>query len=56
MIAAAATRGDVIINNVIPTHLEAISAKLMECGVTVTKGDDGRDFFIRVSADKRPRR
>ena len=55
MIAAAATRGDVIINNVIPTHLEAISAKLMECGVTVTEGDDGRDFFIRVSADKRPR-
>lgn len=55
MIAAAATRGDVIINNVIPTHLEAISAKLMECGVTVSEGDDGRDFFIRVSADKRPR-
>ena len=55
MIAAPATRGDVIINNVIPTHLEAISAKLMECGVTVTEGDDGRDFFIRVSADKRPR-
>lgn len=55
MIAAAATRGDVIINNVIPTHLEAISAKLMECGVTVTEGDDGRDFFIRVFADKRPR-
>lgn len=55
MIAAAATRGDVIINNVIPTHLEAISAKLMECGVTVSEGDDGRDFFIRVFADKRPR-
>ena len=55
MIAAAATRGDVIINNVIPTHLEAISAKLMECGVTVPEGDAGRDFFIRVSADKRPR-
>ena len=55
MIAAAATRGDVIINNVIPTHLEAISAKLMECGVTVSEEDDGRDFFIRVSADKRPR-
>lgn len=55
MIAAAATRGDVIINNIIPTHLEAISAKLMESGVTVSEGDDGRDFFIRVSADKRPR-
>ncbi len=55
MIAAAATGGDVVINNVIPTHLEAISAKLMESGVTVTEGDDGREFFIRVSADKRPR-
>jgi len=55
MIAAAATGGDVVINNVIPTHLEAISAKLMESGVTVTEGDDGREFFIRVSANKRPR-
>jgi UDP-N-acetylglucosamine 1-carboxyvinyltransferase len=32
MIAAAATKGDVIIKNIIPTHLEAISAKLMEMG------------------------
>ena len=55
MIAAAATGGDVVINNVIPTHLEAISAKLMESGVSVTEGDDGREFFIRVTADKRPR-
>jgi len=55
MIAAAATGGDVVINNVIPTHLEAISAKLMESGVTVMEGDDGREFFIRVAADKRPR-
>lgn len=55
MIAAAATRGDVIIRNVIPTHLEAISAKLMECGISVTEGDDGRDFFLRVCSDSRPR-
>lgn len=55
MIAAAATRGDVIIKNVIPTHLEAISAKLMECGVSVTQGDDGREFFIHVKTDSRPR-
>ena len=41
MIAAAATRGDVVINNVIPTHLEAISAKLMESGARVIEGDDG---------------
>lgn len=55
MIAAAATRGDVVINNVIPTHLEAISAKLMESGVRVIEGDDGREFFIRVTLQGRPR-
>ncbi len=55
MIAAAATRGDVIIKNVIPTHLEAISAKLMESGVRVIEGDDGKDFYIRVTADTRLR-
>ncbi len=51
MIAAAATGGDVVINNIIPIHLEAISAKLMESGVKVVEGDDGRDFFIRVTSD-----
>ncbi len=56
MIAAAATGGDVVINNVIPTHLEAISAKLMEAGIKVIEGDDGREFFLRVTADQgRPR-
>ncbi len=55
MIAAAATRGDVVIKNVIPTHMEAISAKLMESGVRVIEGDDGRDFFLRVTMNDRPR-
>ncbi len=55
MIAAAATRGDVVLNNIIPTHLEAISAKLMESGVHVYEGDDGREFYMRVSCDGRPR-
>ena len=55
MIAAAATRGDVVINNIIPTHLDAISAKLMESGVKVIEGDDGREFFLRITADSRPR-
>ncbi len=55
MIAAAATRGSVVINNIIPTHLEAISAKLMESGVRVTEGDDGSDFFMHVDASCRPR-
>ena len=40
MIAAAATRGCLRINNVIPKHLESISAKLEEIGVTVEEMDD----------------
>ena len=48
MIAAAATGGDVYIRNVIPKHLESISAKLIEIGVTVEENDDS----IRVTVDK----
>ena len=55
MIAAAATRGDVVIKNVIPTHMEAISAKLMESGARVIEGDDGHDFYLRVTMNDRPR-
>lgn len=56
MIAAAATCSDIVIRNVIPLHLEAVSAKLMEMGVIVEEGDDGREFFIRVCNDReRPR-
>ncbi len=40
MIAAAATRGDITIKNVIPKHLESISAKLLEMGVEIIEGDD----------------
>lgn len=40
MIAAAATNGDVIINGCIPTHMDALSAKLLEMGVKVTDYDD----------------
>lgn len=40
MIAAAATDGDVYIKNVIPKHLESISAKLEEMGVLVEEFDD----------------
>ena len=55
MIAAAATGGDVVIKNVIPPHMEAISAKLMESGCRVIEGDDGRDFFLRVIMNDRPK-
>lgn len=40
MIAAAACGGEVTLTNVIPKHLESISAKLIEAGVTVDEGDD----------------
>lgn len=48
MIAAAATGGDVVINNVIPKHLEAITAKLKEMGVEVLENGDS----LRVSVLK----
>ncbi len=40
MCAAAATRGDITVKNVIPKHLEAISAKLVEMGCEVVEFDD----------------
>lgn len=51
MIAAAATRGDVTLNNVIPTHVEAISAKMKEMGIEVYEYEDS----IRVKCDKNPK-
>ena len=40
MIAAAATGGDVVITGAIPTHMEALSVKLLEMGVHVSSEDD----------------
>ncbi|MEG0640342.1 MAG: UDP-N-acetylglucosamine 1-carboxyvinyltransferase [Clostridia bacterium] len=40
MIATAATRGDVTIHGCIPTHMESLTAKLLEMGVRVTENDD----------------
>lgn len=48
MIAAAATRGDVTLHNVIPRHLEVISAKLIESGVNVEEDIDS----VRVWVDE----
>ena len=49
MIAAAATGGDVYIRNVIPKHLEAITAKLIEIGAKVEEYDD----CVRVHSNGR---
>ena len=48
MFAAAVTKGDVTVKNVIPKHLESITAKLMEIGCEVEESDD----CMRVVASK----
>lgn len=50
MFAAAVTKGDVTVKNVIPKHLESISAKLIEIGCEIEESDDA----VRVVATKRP--
>ncbi len=49
MVAAAATGGDVTINNVIPKHLESITNKIEDCGVTVIEGDES----VRIISEGR---
>ena len=53
MIAAAATRGDVTIANIIPRHLEPISAKLIEAGVKIEEFDDKLRVFVPDKVDFR---
>ncbi|MDR3314414.1 MAG: UDP-N-acetylglucosamine 1-carboxyvinyltransferase [Oscillospiraceae bacterium] len=52
MVAAAATGGRVLIRNVIPKHMESITAKLLECGVDVQENDDS----LLVAAPRRLQR
>lgn len=47
MISAVATKGDITINNIIPKHLESITAKLKEMGAVIEEFDDS----IRVTVD-----
>ena len=47
MVAAAATKGDVLVKNVIPKHLESITAKLEKIGAEIEEYDDS----IRVGMD-----
>ncbi len=51
MMAAAATKGDIMVKNVIPKHLESISAKLLEIGCEVEEFDDA----VRVVSARRLR-
>ncbi len=49
MVAAAITRGNVLVKNVIPKHLEPITAKLRHAGCEITEYDDS----LRVSCSCR---
>lgn len=49
MLAAAATRGDVLVKNIIPKHMESLTAKLQEMNVKVEEFDDS----IRVSCKEK---
>ncbi len=51
MCAAAITRGDILVKNLIPKHMEAVSAKLLEMGCEVIEFDDA----IRVVGKPRQR-
>ena len=53
MCAAAATHGDVTIRNIIPKHMEAISAKLLEVGCRIAEYDDA--IRVKASAEWFPR-
>lgn len=51
MVAAAITNGDVVLNNVIPEHLEPVIAKLKEAGVQIKVNEDS----VRVQGNGRPK-
>ena len=59
MIAAVATRGDVLVKNIIPKHMESLTAKLQEMNVKVEEFDDsirvtGRDKIQKVNIKTLP--
>ncbi|MGG1658680.1 UDP-N-acetylglucosamine 1-carboxyvinyltransferase [Brevibacillus sp. NRS-1366] len=59
MIAAAATNGNVLVENVIPKHLESLTAKLREIGAQVVEMDDciqviGQDGYRSIDVKTSP--
>ena len=59
MIAVAATKGDALIKNVIPKHLEPITSKLRKIGVVVMEYDDsvrviGQGTYDRITVKTMP--
>lgn len=53
MIAAAATGGDVTVTNIIPTHMESLSAKLDEMGVGIEEFDEAIRIYRKTPSLKR---
>jgi UDP-N-acetylglucosamine 1-carboxyvinyltransferase len=51
LVAAAITRGDVLVTDLVPDHLSSVLAKLEECGVSLEVGPTS----VRVRAQGRPR-
>jgi UDP-N-acetylglucosamine 1-carboxyvinyltransferase len=52
MIAAASTRGDVLVKNIIPKHMESLTAKLMEMNVRVEEFDDSIRVYCKDKLQK----
>jgi len=46
MLAAAVTGGNVLVNHIIPKHMEALTAKMQEMGITVKEEDDGLRILV----------
>lgn len=54
MLAAALTHGDVSVHNIIPKHMEPLSAKLEEMGASVEAGDDSIRVWLDTDGDLQP--
>lgn len=59
MIAAAATEGDITVRNVIPKHMESLTAKLIEMNIQVIQGEDwlrviGSDKILKANIKTLP--
>ncbi len=51
MIAAAITRGEIMVKNVLPEHMRPIIAKLRECGIEIEEYED--TIIVRASGNKK---
>lgn len=49
MIGAAITKGDVLVKNIIPKHMDSLTAKLQEMGAEIYEGDDSLRVIVNKS-------